>query len=117
MGDMADYYSDQYELLELERSLSEIFNAVLRRRLKEDWHTTTLDGEPSCSNSEWRTKDRSKVLKMSEMEYSHLQHCLRFANKASRHGIRRIWLMKELRRRKKEAKLLSVIPSIAPLRK
>lgn len=109
---MADYYMEQHFFNELDVSLrakhgiplfeDDLISQTVRRRLKINWHDA-LPGEPPCGPQEWRTKNRQLVLKMCEMQGSHLEHCFRFADSKSQHGSRRQELMKEIRRRRKMA--------------
>ena len=107
---MADYYMEQYWARELDEDLERIrqkhevgiITQTIRRRLKINWHDA-LPVEPPCGPKEWRTKDRQVVLKMNEMQGSHLEHCFHFADTRAQHGSKRQELQKEIRRRRKMA--------------
>ena len=65
---------------------------------RTDWHPP-LRGEPPCGPDQWRTRDRDRVIAISEMDDSHLCHCIRFASQKGQHESRLEALMAELARR------------------
>lgn len=66
---------------------------------KRDWHSQRTEEEPRCAADQWRTKDRSEVLFMSEMTDRHLGHCIRFASILQQHASRLGGLLAEKRSR------------------
>lgn len=61
-----------------------------------DWHAQRNDSEPRCAADQWRTRDRSVVTYISEMETRHLRHCIRFASTKKQHRSRLSALLAEL---------------------
>lgn len=66
-----------------------------------DWHAPRNHTEPRCSADQWRTRDRSEVLFISEMTDSHLGHCIRFASTKEQHRSRLAGLLAERANRAK----------------
>ena len=61
----------------------------------QDWHSQRSEDEPRCSADQWRTRDRSEVLFISEMADGHLGHCIRFASTKPQHRSRLVQLLAE----------------------
>lgn len=53
-----------------------------------DWHTQRSNAEPRCSADQWRQRNRSQILYISEMSDRHLWHCIRFASTKEQHRSR-----------------------------
>lgn len=62
---------------------------------EKDWHSQRSEDECRCSADQWRTRDRAKVLYISEMSDSHLSHCIRFASTKRQHRSRLSVLLAE----------------------
>lgn len=60
-----------------------------------DWHAQRSDDEPRCSADQWRERERSRVLFISEMTDGHLGHCIRFASTKPQHRSRLAALLAE----------------------
>lgn len=60
-----------------------------------DWHRQKYASEPRCSALQWRTRDRSIILFISEMTDKHLGHCIRFASTKKQHHSRLAELLRE----------------------
>jgi hypothetical protein len=57
------------------------------------------EAEPRCAADQWRQRDRSKILYISEMSDQHLGHCIRFATTKPQHKSRLGELLAERKRR------------------
>jgi hypothetical protein len=87
-------------------------------KVRVDWHPP-LRGEPPCGPDQWRTRDRDRVIAISEMEDSHLCHCIRFASGKEAHESRLDALMAELARRPQavaSVARLRAAPDLGPAR-
>jgi hypothetical protein len=62
---------------------------------ERDWHAQRSDDEPRCSADQWRERERSRVLFISEMSDRHLGHCIRFASTKPQHRSRLSCLLAE----------------------
>lgn len=62
---------------------------------ERDWHAQRHEDEPRCSADQWRQRDRSQILYISEMEDRHLGHCIRFASTKPQHRSRLAGLLAE----------------------
>lgn len=62
---------------------------------ERDWHAQRSDDEPRCSADQWRERERSRVLFISEMSDRHLGHCIRFASTKPQHRSRLAILLAE----------------------
>lgn len=52
---------------------------------ERDWHAQRSEDEPRCSADQWRERERSRVLFISEMSDRHLGHCIRYAYTKPQH--------------------------------
>lgn len=62
---------------------------------ERDWHSQRSPDEPRCSADQWRERERSRILFISEMTDSHLGHCIRFASTKPQHRSRLTALLAE----------------------
>lgn len=62
---------------------------------ERDWHAQRSEDEPRCSADQWRQRDRSQILYISEMADSHLGHCIQFASTKPQHRSRLSALLAE----------------------
>lgn len=72
---------------------------------EQDWHTQRGENEPRCSADQWRERERSRVLFISEMSDRHLGHCIRFASTKPQHRSRLSALLDERSARDKKEPL------------
>lgn len=69
---------------------------------ERDWHAQRGDDEPRCSADQWRERERTRVLFISEMSDRHLGHCIRFASTKPQHRSRLSGLLAERTSRSQE---------------
>lgn len=62
---------------------------------ERDWHAQLGDDEPRCAADQWRERERTRVLFISEMSDRHLGHCIRFASTKPQHQSRLNQLLAE----------------------
>jgi len=60
-----------------------------------DWHAQRNEAEPRCAADQWRQRDRSTILFISEMSDRHISHCVRFASTKPQHQSRLSALLSE----------------------
>lgn len=66
----------------------------------KSWHARRSRSEPACGDSQWRSRDRLRVIEISSMQTSHLMNCIRFAKTKEQHRSKLGALVAELNRRK-----------------
>lgn len=71
--------------------------------LARDWHSQRSEDEPRCAADQWRERERSRVLFISEMSDRHLTHCIRFASTKPQHASRLKTLLAGRRNRENQA--------------